>query len=207
MVTRSFPTDLTDAVVTAISPGALESRWYAAYTRSRHEKRVAEQLSREAIENFVPLWDTVRAWKNGRHRVQLPLFSGYAFVRISLQDRLRVLKVPGVVRLVGFTGMPVPLPDLEIERLRQALTSGTKAEPHPYVEVGQRVRIAAGPLAGCAGILVRRQATPRVVISLELIQRSVLVDVDAKLLEPVHTPVLVRGRLGATQNATDGRYL
>jgi transcription termination/antitermination protein NusG len=162
-----------------------EPRWYAAWTRSRHEKAVAEQLDRKAVETFLPVYETVRQWKNGRHRVALPLFPGYAFVRIALRDRLEVLKVPGVVRLVGFNGAPTPLGDEEIEGLRRALAAGVRAEPHPFLTVGRRVRITAGPLTGHEGILVRRKGALRVVLSVELIQRSILVDADASCLAPV----------------------
>lgn len=160
-------------------------RWYAACTRSRHERRVVERLARDSVEAFTPIYETVRRWKNGWHRVQVPLFSGYAFVRIALRDRLHILRVPGVVRLIGFHGMPVPLPDGEIERLRRLLTSGTRVEPHPFLTVGRRVRVTAGPLAGNEGILVRRRGTLRVILSIDLIQRSILVEVEANSIEPV----------------------
>lgn len=161
-----------------------EARWYAAHTKSRHEKTVAEQLQNKGIETFLPLYATVRRWKNGNHLVQLPLFPGYAFARFALADRLPVLKVPGVVRLVGFSGIPAAIADDQVESLRQALADGVSAEPHPYLTEGRRVRITAGPLVGREGILVRRQGTARVVLSIDLIQRSVLVDVSAESLEP-----------------------
>lgn len=157
--------------------------WYAVYTRSRHEKSVAEQLHGKGVETFLPVYRSVRRWKNGEHTVELPLFPGYAFVHFSLADRLAVLKVPGVVRLVGFNGVPAALEDHEVEDLRQALAAGVTARPHPYLTEGCRVRITGGPLAGRQGILVRRQSTIRVVLSIDLIQRSVLVDVAADLLE------------------------
>jgi transcription antitermination factor NusG len=163
-----------------------EPRWYAAWTRSRHEKAVAEQLERKEIETFLPLYETIRQWRNGGHRVQLPLFPGYAFVRIALRDRIEVLKVPGVVQLVGFNGTPTPLGDDEIESLRRALVDGVRAKPHPFLTVGRRVRITAGPLAGQEGILVRRKGTLRVILSIDLIQRSVLVDLDGDILEPTN---------------------
>lgn len=168
---------------TSADPG--KARWYAAYTRSRHEKAVAELLQSKGIESFLPLYGTVRRWKNGNHRVQLPLFPGYAFARFALADRLPVLKVPGVVCLVGFNGTPAALADEEVESLRQALAAGIRAEPHPYLTEGRRVRITAGPLTGREGIVVRRQGTVRVVLSIELIRRSVLVDVASDELEPL----------------------
>lgn len=162
-----------------------EARWYAVSTRSRHEKSVGDLLKRKRIETFLPLYETVRRWRNGDHRVQLPLFPGYAFVRIALRTRLDVLKVPGVARFVSFNGVPTPLGDKEMESLRQALAGGGKATPHPYLTVGRRIRITAGPLAGHEGVLIRKKRDFRVVLSIDLIQRSVLVNVDAAWLEPV----------------------
>lgn len=159
-------------------------QWYAVYTRSRHEKSAADLLRRRQIETFLPLYETVRRWKNGDHRVQLPLFPGYAFVRIELRERLRVLKVPGIVRVVGFDGQPIPVADEEVESLRRALSAGVKAVPHPYLTVGRRARITAGPLAGREGILVRRKDAVCVVLSIDLVQRSVLVHLEADALEP-----------------------
>src|SRR5262252_8272695 len=80
--------------------------WYAAYTASRHEKTVAEHLRQRDVECFLPLYETIRQWNNGRHRVQMPLFPGYVFVRIEMRDRMRVLQVPGLVQLVTFQGAP-----------------------------------------------------------------------------------------------------
>lgn len=162
-----------------------EPRWYAAWTRSRHEKAVAEQLERKSVETFLPVYETVRQWKNGRHGVALPLFPGYAFVRIALRDRLEVLKVPGVVRLVGFNGAPTPLDDDEIEGLRHALAQGVRAKPHPFLTVGRRVRITAGPLAGYEGILIRHKQRYRVVVSIDLIERSIAAEIDIQDAEPI----------------------
>jgi len=160
-------------------------QWYAAYTRSRHEKVVAETLEKRTVEHFLPLYETVRKWKNGRFKVQLPLFPGYLFVHIALRDRLRVLQVPGVVRLVGFNGVPAALPQADVEIIRSALRKGIEAEPHPYLRVGQRVRIISGPMEGLQGILLRRRGRPRVVVSVDLIMRSVALDIDAAQVEPV----------------------
>lgn len=159
-------------------------RWFAVHTRSRHEKSASEQLRCREVETFLPLYQSTRRWRNGDHDVQLPLFPGYTFVHIPLKDRLQVLKVPGVVRLIGFNGRPVPLEDEEVEGLRCALASGIKAAPHPYLTAGRRIRITAGPLNGRRGILIRRKGALRVVLSIELIQRSVLVDLGINELEP-----------------------
>ena len=164
--------------------GSAPAQWYAAYTRPRHEKRVSDQLLRKAVETFLPVYETVRKWRNGRHRIHLPLFPGYTFVRISLNDRLAVLKVPGVVRLVGANGAPIPMQESELLNLRQALSKGIRAEPHPFLVAGRRVRITSGPFAGLQGVLKRRKGQSCVVVSLELIQRSVLMELDSAELEP-----------------------
>ena len=157
-----------------------ESRqWYAAYTCSRHEKRVAEQMELRAVEHFLPLYEAVHRWKNGRHRVQLPLFPGYVFFRIALKERLGVLQIPGLVQIVGFGGVPCSLPEKDILAMRDALIKGMQAEPHPYLPAGTRVKIMRGPLAGLTGVLVRYQTQFRVVLSVDLIMRSVAVDVQA----------------------------
>lgn len=162
----------------------LEPRWYAAYTCARHEKRVAEQLERRSVESFLPLYETVHRWKNGPARLELPLFPGYVFVRIAVQERLRVLEVPSVVRLVGFGGLPTPLPEGEVEAIREGLAGNLHAKPHPFLTVGRRVRVRSGPLQGLEGILVRRKGNYRVIISMDLIMRSIVVDLDITDLEP-----------------------
>jgi transcription antitermination factor NusG len=163
---------------------AAEPRWYAAQTCSRHEKRVSEYLSGRSIQSFVPLYSTTRRWADRKARVDLPLFPGYLFVRIPLVERLRVLELPGVVGLVSSRGQAVPIRDGEVESLRQGLTVGGKAEPHPFLKVGECVRVVTGPFAGCMGILLRKKDSLRVVVSLDIIMRSVAVEVDACDIEP-----------------------
>ncbi len=156
----------------------VEPHWYAAYTCANHEKRVAAKLGVREVEHFLPVYSSVRRWKDRRVQLDLPLFPGYVFVRLALRDRLRVIQIPSVVRLVGFNGLPAALPDEEMEILRLGLCQSLRAEPHPFLTVGRRVRITGGPFAGLEGILKRRKGHLRVVVSLELIQRSVAVDVD-----------------------------
>jgi transcription antitermination factor NusG len=164
----------------------VEPRWYAAYTSANHEKRVAVQVAQRSVQHFLPVYESVRQWKDRRMKLELPLFPGYVFVRLALRDRLRVLQVPGVARLVGFNGVPTSLPDDEIESLRLALAEGLRAEPHPYLKVGRRVRITRGPLAGREGLLKRWKGDLRVVLSIESIQRSISIEVDASSVMPVY---------------------
>jgi transcription antitermination factor NusG len=161
-----------------------ESRWYAAHTRANHEKRLAEQLAERSVEHFLPLYECVRRWKDRRVTLQLPLFPGYILVRIALREKMRVLQIPGVARLVGFNGSPVPLPDAEIDALREKLNRRVRAEPHPYLQAGRRVRVKTGPLEGFEGILVRRKHKYRIVVSISLIMRSIAVEVDLADVEP-----------------------
>lgn len=161
-------------------------RWYVAQTCARHEKCVAEQLASRNIEKFLPLYETVSRWKDRRVRLQLPIFAGYVFVRLPLRERLRVLELPSVVKLIAFGQLPIALPDDEMDALRHGLTSQLRAEPHPYFTAGRRVRMRSGPLAGLTGVILRKQGSFRLVLSVELIQRSVAVDVDVADIEPAN---------------------
>lgn len=162
----------------------IEPHWYAAHTRSRHEKKIAEQLTGKEIAFFLPLYEAEHRWKDRLARVELPLFPGYMFVQIPLREKLRVLEIPGVVRLVSFGGEPAPLNDQEISILRQGLEKQMKAEPHPYLKKGTRVRVKRGALAGIEGILERRKDSFRLVISVDLIMRSISVEVPMADVEP-----------------------
>ena len=177
-----------------LSADYVESRWYAAYTCANHEKRVREQLEQRSVESFLPLYETIRRWNDRRMRLQLPLFPGYLFVRIASVDRLRVLQVPGIVRIVGFNGQLTALPDQEIESLKKGLASGIQAEPHPFLTTGRRVRVNRGPFEGTQGILLRRKGKQRLVLSVELIMRSVVIDVDIADVEPVISTASYRSR-------------
>lgn len=159
--------------------------WYAAYTSANHEKRVAEQLVQKGIENFLPLYESVRRWKDRRVRLQMPLFPGYVFVRLPLNEKLKVLQVAGVAQLVGFGDRPVSLPDEEMESLRRGARGEMRMEPHPYLTEGRRVRIMRGPLTGMEGILVRKKGSMRLVLSIDLIMRSIVVDVDVADVRPI----------------------
>ncbi len=163
----------------------VEPRWYVAQTCARHEKKVAEQLDGRSIEHFLPLYETVSRWKDRRARLQLPLFAGYIFVHLPLRDRLRALEIPSIVRLVGFAGLPIPVPDHEMEAMRNGLAGGLRAVPHPYLKAGQRVRITRGPFEGLEGYFLRRKGLSRFVLSLDLIMRSVAVDVDVADIRPL----------------------
>jgi transcription antitermination factor NusG len=164
---------------------ALPRHWFAIHTRSRHEKVIAARLDSQETEIFLPLHRTRNTWKNGVHAdVDQPIFPCYLFARIGAHDRLRLLQTPGVLGLAATTTRPTPIPDVEIDLLR-SVTATLKAEPHPYLNCGDRVRIIDGALAGLEGILTRRKNEYRVVLSVEAIMRSIAVEVSEFDIEPV----------------------
>jgi len=161
--------------------------WYAIYTSPRHEKRVREHLGHRCVECFLPLFRSMRRWKNGcKVQVELPLFPGYVFVNIPRSERVRVLDVPGVLWFVGPKSEPAQLSDFEMETLRSGLHL-QRFEPYRGLAVGQKVRITAGALQGLEGTLLRNGKGIRVVITVDLIQQSVAVELDADAVEPLRT--------------------
>ena len=170
-----------------VKSSGLDSKWYAIYTCANHERKVLSQLEERCVMSFLPVYESVRRWKDRRMQLELPLFPGYVFVRIALADRLRVLQVPSVVSLVGFNGNPCPLPEEEIEALKKGLATGVRAAPHPYLTAGRRVQIKNGPLQGMHGVLLRTKRSLQLVISVELIMRSVVVEIDAADVAVLHS--------------------
>jgi transcription antitermination factor NusG len=168
----------TLTITTAPQSETCGANWYALYTAPRHEKQVADQINRQGIPCYLPLYRSVRRWKDRRKELALVLFPGYVFVQMALQHRLRVLRLPGAVRLVTFNGRPVPVPEEDIQNLQNHLSCSGNIEPHPYLSVGRRVRVRSGPLRGLEGIIQRTKDRCRIVLSIHLIMRSVAVEVD-----------------------------
>jgi transcription antitermination factor NusG len=170
-----------------IGPQSIEeraARWYAVFTMARHEKKIAWHLGERQIESFLPLYKTKHRWKNRcTVTVELPLFPNYLFVRIDRDERLRVLSVPSVVSIVSVGREPLPVPDQYIVGLRDGLLAH-RIEPHPGLGAGDRVRITTGAMADMIGVLERLKNACRVVLSLEMIGRSVAVEVDLADIEP-----------------------
>lgn len=161
--------------------------WFAVHTRSRYEKRVAAQLGEKQIDSFLPTMEEVHHWSDRRKVVEQPLFPGYVFVRISPEDQVRgsVLRTIGVVGFVGIQGRGLSIPDQEIENIQRLLSSEIPFGPYPFLRVGQKVRIRGGYLDGIEGILVAKNSDQSVVISVELIQRSLSIRVRGFDLEPI----------------------
>lgn len=153
--------------------------WFALYTRHQHEKAVAEFISAKRIEVFLPVYKAVHRWKDRIKELSLPLFPNYVFVFARFNRRSDILSTPGVYDFVRVSGLPVSIPTHEIDAVRQVVEHGLHAEPHPFLRMGDRVRIRSGPLEDVEGILVRKKSFYRLVISVELLARSISVEVEA----------------------------
>lgn len=163
----------------------MERHWLAAYTKARHETTVARQLEAKAVAFLLPTYRREVRWSDRLKRMMAPLFPGYVFVRVSDEERVRVLQTAGVVNIVTVAGRPVPLREEDVAMLRECEARPCAFEPHPYLSVGQRVRVKHGPFAGWEGVLDYKKNASRLVVSLEHIMRSVSVDLAGADVEAV----------------------
>jgi transcription antitermination factor NusG len=159
--------------------------WYALYTRHQHEKSVHHVLTGKGFEAFLPLYTTANQWKDRIKRVSLPLFPCYVFLRGPLLQWLPVLSTPGVHAVVGSGGYPATILDSEIDAIRRVLESPLSVEPHPFLKCGDRVRVTAGPLRGLEGLLLRKKNWCKLLLSVDMLQRSVAVEIDAAMVERI----------------------
>jgi transcription antitermination factor NusG len=153
-------------------------RWYVLRTRSRHEKIVRDQLANQGIEPLLPTVKRLSQWKDRKKEVEVPLFSGYCFVRFAAEQKLPVLKTIGVVDIVGASHCPEPIADEEIAALRTLMTSVLPYDSHPYLHEGMQVEVIRGPLQGIRGILLRKEKHHRLVLGVRLIQQAAAVEID-----------------------------
>ena len=159
--------------------------WHAAYTRSRHENRVAHQFHAKGLQFLLPTYDRLIRWSDREMRAPAPLFPGYVFVNVSDREQIRVLETGGVVHLVTTGGAPVTLSDFDIEQLRICSSCPNDVEPYPSLKIGQRVRVKYGPFAGWEGQLVEKQNSRRLVITIQRIMRSVSVNLYGVDVDPI----------------------
>lgn len=165
--------------------GSGEPGWFALTVRYQHERGVEGALSASGVEPFLPLYRARRRWSDRLKELEVPLFPGYVFGRFPVHDRVRVLRIPGVTRIVGFGGVPLPVAPWEIEGIRAALASKLPIGPWPYPQAGERVRVECGPLRGVEGTLLRQIDSLRLVLGVELLQRSLAVEVTAEMISPL----------------------
>jgi transcription antitermination factor NusG len=164
-----------------------DPRWYAIYTRSRFEKRAADLLQEKKIFTFLPLLQQMHRWSDRWSKVEVPAFTCYAFVRImaTADVRVEVLRTPGVLGFVGRGGLGASIPNEEIENLRTVFKERIPCTVHPFLNAGRRVRIRGGSLDGIEGILVRQNQDLSLVVSVELLGRSLSIRAEGYNLEPV----------------------
>jgi transcription antitermination factor NusG len=167
-----------------ITGSARDRNWYAVYTVPQHEKSALKHLDLREIESFLPVYETVRVWKNRqRMKLSLPLFPTYLFVHINFRERAKVLQSPGVLQIVGNRGCAY-IPDSEVELLRSGC-SRQKIEPYRDLVIGEKVRIKSGVMQGLQGTLVRKSNSMRFVLTIELINQHAAIQVDAEDLEQI----------------------
>lgn len=168
-----------------ISAPATEPHWYAVQTVARHEKAVSAQLVPRNVESFLPLQVDARKWGERKVTVEIPLFSGYVFARFPYRDRLKVLTLGSVLRIVTFNGLPLPVSDEEIMALR-SVSGMPSMQRHRFLEAGRRVRINSGALVGLEGVVVKRKSNIRFVISVQAIRQSIAVEVSERDLQCIN---------------------
>jgi transcriptional antiterminator NusG len=175
---------LSDDRLTVPVPGAEGLQWYALWTRSRHEQVVREQLDRKRIEAFLPTVTRWSRWKDRKKKIDWPLFPGYCFARFDARERLPVLKCMGVVNIISVDSTPAPIPEHEIDDIRQLVESELAYDPCPLIHEGMMVEVKSGPLKGVVGRLIRKGANARLLLAVEMIGQAVSAEVDAADVKP-----------------------
>jgi transcriptional antiterminator NusG len=167
--------------------GRTDRRWYAVYTVVRHEKAADSALKKKQIETYLPLREVTSQWKDRKKRVLLPLFPGYLFVNTTLDYKLHILNTRGIVRILGVSGTPAPVPEDQIESIRRLLESKVPFDPHPYLREGKMVIVTHGPLQGITGRIVKRRGLNKLILSVDLIKRAISVEVDIEIVELIES--------------------
>jgi transcription antitermination factor NusG len=176
------------------------SGWWALYTRHQHEKKVAGILLNKGFEVFLPLYESMRRWRDRSKMVSLPLFPCYVFVRGGMDRRLQVVTTPGIHMLLTCGENIAIIPESEIQAIRATVEGPFQVEPHPFLQCGERVRVKRGPLEGIEGVLVRKKNLFRLVLSVEMLAQSVAVEIDVADVEPM----TLRRELEAPAHRTAG---
>ncbi|MER3445407.1 MAG: hypothetical protein C4291_00595 [Candidatus Dadabacteria bacterium] len=159
--------------------------WYAVYTKSRHEKVAEINLKNRGITTFLPLREVISRWKDRNKTLNIPLFPSYVFVNVDLMDINKVMYTKGVLKVVGCNGTPVPVPAEQVESIRTLIQTKLKYDPYPYLGEGREVLIKRGPLQGVIGRIVEKRSKHRFVLSIDLVKKSVSVEVNVIDMEPL----------------------
>jgi transcription antitermination factor NusG len=183
----------------------LSERWFALRVRPRRERCVASAARHKGFEEFLPLYKCLRRWSDRLKVLELPLFPGYVFCRLNEEDRFALLTIPGVVHLVSNGGVPMPIDEKEISAIQAAIRSEIPLEPWHFPEVGERVRLSRGPLAGLDGFLVQTSDHQRIIVGLSVLKRSIAVEADRDWIEPfdrVEQPQTLHPKVSAKRRAS-----
>jgi transcription antitermination factor NusG len=157
--------------------------WFVAYTYPRHERSVANHLAQKSVESFLPCLTKTSRWKDRQVKIEVPLFPGYIFTRISPNERVKVMSIPGVIRMLSYNEVPVMVSNSEIDSIRLCLSRGGKLEPHRFIAIGERVRVKEGIFQGLEGFVVRHHQGCKLVVTVGLIHQSVALEIEEDLLE------------------------
>ncbi|HEY0702023.1 MAG TPA: UpxY family transcription antiterminator [Candidatus Acidoferrales bacterium] len=182
--------DHNSEAVTTARAADTKFPWFALQVRARQEASVSGQLAGQQFEQFLPVYKLRKRWSDRIKEFDAPLFPGYLFCRFNPQNRLPILKTPGVIQIVGFNSIPAAVDEAEILSIQRLVASGIRHQPCPFLTIGDRVRISAGPLLGLEGLLTDIKGARRLVLSVSLLQRSVAVEIDSAFITPLARPVL-----------------
>jgi transcription antitermination factor NusG len=166
-------------------PGTDGPRWFALQVRTRWESSTALLLSGKGYEILLPTYQTKKRWNGKLRQLNSPLFPGYVFCQFDALNRLPILVTPGVIAVVGRGRVPVPVEDTEIAAIQTVVSSGLRAEPWPYLEIGQKIRIESDALYGLEGVLINFKGNHRIVVSVSLLRRSVALEIDRACVSPL----------------------
>ena len=162
-----------------------DQSWWAIYTRHQHEKTVAEMLSTKGFEVFLPLYESMRRWKDRSKLLTLPLFPCYVFLKGTLERKLQVVSTPGVHMILYRGDEVATIRAEEMAAIQTAVEGRLRVEPHPFLKCGQRVRVLRGAMEGVEGILTRKKNLFRLILSVDMLAQSVAVEVNAADVEPI----------------------
>jgi transcription antitermination factor NusG len=176
--------------------------WFALQVRTRHEQFTAAHLRGKGSELFLPVYTSRRRWSDRIKKMDMPLFPGYLFCRFNLQNRLPILITPGVIQVVGIGKNPIPIEESEITAIQAVVRAELPREPWPFLQVGQKARIACGPLTGFEGVLLTVKGNHRLVLSVSLLKRSVAVELDSSWVSPISSKVPAGSAAAALRQAS-----
>jgi len=184
--TQVAPYSYEQQSIVSLGSGALRPMpWFAIRVRSRCETIASCTLRSKGYEEFVPLYRSRRHWSDRAKYLDLPLFPGYIFCRLDPHDQLPVLTSSGIVSIIGVGKNPEPVNDNEIARIKAIVNSGVLAAPWPFLHAGQKIAVTRGPLTGVEGFLVSVRDQYKVVVSIQLLQRSVAAEIDRDCVQPI----------------------